>query len=230
MQAMDTLPDDLLSFFPNEFLRLGKTDQRVSLDLYRLLAQGRPVALKSLAAALNLSEDVVSKILRGWPGVYYDDKQHVIGYWGLALPKMEHRFEVNGRTLYTWCAWDSLFLPELLQQSARVESLCPMTGEKIRLTIALQGIKHREPADTVMSFVKRDAARLRQDVILHFCHYVYFFSSAEEATRWLSRHPETFLLSLDAAFELGRKKNRVQYGDVLGDALPRRTSRNGNKD
>lgn len=224
---MDKSIEELLKSFPDEFLGLGKMEQRVSLQLYRMLAQGRPVARKTLAAALNLSGDVVSNILRGWPGVYHDEDQNIIGYWGLALPEMDHRFEINGRTLYTWCAWDSLFIPELLHQIARVNSMCPNTGEEIRLTITPHGIEHRHPASTVMSFVKPDAAKIRQDVILHFCKYVYFFSSADEATRWVTNNPGTLVLSLETAYELGRKKNRAQYRDVLDDPLPATTSRTG---
>jgi alkylmercury lyase len=42
---------------------------------------------------------------------------------------MHHRFEINGLTLWTWCAWDSLFIPEILAQTARVASRDPETGE-----------------------------------------------------------------------------------------------------
>ncbi len=38
-------------------------------------------------------------------------------YWGLAIAETKHRLEVDGRALYTWCAWDSLFLPEILQRT-----------------------------------------------------------------------------------------------------------------
>jgi hypothetical protein len=31
----------------------------------------------------------------------------------LAATAMHHRFEVDGRALSTWCAWDSLFIPEI---------------------------------------------------------------------------------------------------------------------
>lgn len=217
--------DVLLQAFPQEFLALSPDQQRISLHLYRLLAKGEPVATADLAAGLGLSEAVVNGILDGWPGVYYDEDRRVIGYWGLTLPETDHRFEVDGKRLFTWCAWDSLFLPELLQQTAHVESLCPTTGEKIGLTITPHGIEHRQPAGTVMSFVKPDAARVRQEWILNFCHYVYFFTSADEATRWVSKHPGTSVLSLEAAHELGRKKNRAQYHDVLNDPLPATTSR-----
>jgi alkylmercury lyase len=32
---------------------------------------------------------------------------------------------MNDRTLWTWCAWDSLFLPEILGHPARVTSPDP---------------------------------------------------------------------------------------------------------
>src|SRR5712692_6908171 len=97
-------------------------------------------------------------MLKRWPGVFYDGANRIVGYWGLALGKMTHRFEVNGQTLYTWCAWDSLFIPQILQSTARVESTCPVTGEKIRLTVAPDRIEKRAPRDVSMSFIVPDAS------------------------------------------------------------------------
>jgi alkylmercury lyase len=205
----------LLQAFPKEFHCLRFEEQRVSLQLYRLLAEGQPVAPKRIAAMLGLLEPVVRKALERWPGVYNDDDGQVIGYWGLALPETAHRFVVAGRTLYTWCAWDSLFIPELIRQSAHVESVCPVTGEPIRLAVSHHRIEHCQPAGTVMSFVKPEAGKLRQDVIHHFCHFVHFFRSAEAGARWISTNDGTFLLSLDQAFELARRKNHQRYKDVL---------------
>ncbi|MGH7575101.1 MAG: organomercurial lyase [Longimicrobiales bacterium] len=49
---------------------------------------------------------------------------------------MHHRFEIDARTLGTWCAWDSLFIPELLGEAARVQSTDPETGEVVRCVTA----------------------------------------------------------------------------------------------
>ncbi len=201
----------LLQALPREFHSLRLEEQRVSLQLYRLLAEGQPVAPARLARALGFSEATVKSILEGWPGVYYDEERCVVGYWGLALRKMAHRFEVQGRLLYTWCAWDSLFIPELLQQVATVTSSCPVTSEAIQLTVAPGSIRDCRPAGTVMSFLTPPAESFRRDVIQHFCHYVHFFSSADAGAQWLTKHKGTFLLSLDRAAELARIKNRVQY-------------------
>ncbi len=214
---MPTQPYDieaLLHAFPEEVLQLGPDQQRLSLGLYRLLAKGQPVDLSRLANAIGLQESAVEDVLRAWPGVYYDDDRCIIGYWGLALPEMDHRFEVEGKTLYTWCAWDSLFLPELIQQTARVESTCPVTEGKIRLLVSPNRIENRQPTEPVMSFLRPHAGKIRQDVIQHFCHYVHFFSSAEAGAEWVARHEGTFVLSLDQAGELARRKNQAQYGSL----------------
>lgn len=127
---------------------------------------------------------------------------------------MAHRFTVNGWTLYTWCAWDTLFLPELIGETARVESTCPVTGQVVRLVVSPQAIIEREPAGAVMSFLTPEAARVQEDVITHFCHFVHFFRSAEAGQQWASEHEGTFLLSMPDAFTLARRKNAIRYPDT----------------
>jgi alkylmercury lyase len=205
----------IINSFPREFTNLSREEQQVSVQLYRLLAVGEPVSRQKVAQSLKLSEDAVNQILDRWPGVYFDEGDRIIGYWGLALPKMAHRFAVNGQTLYTWCAWDGLFLPQILESTARVESRCPVTGEAIRLTVTPEGVRQLDPPGAVMSFVTPDQAKVRENVILNFCHYVYFFASTRAGSRWISENPGTFLLTLDDAYYLGRKKNSVQYKEIL---------------
>ena len=212
---LEEMATTVISLFPKEFITLSPEEQRVSVQLYRLLADGEPVPRERMATTLNFSNEVVNNILNRWPGIYYDDDDNIVGYRGLALPKMAHRFEVNGRTLYTWCAWDALFIPEIIKKTARVESSCPVTGAKIRLTVAPDGVKLLDPGGAVMSFVMPDAAKIRDNVILNFCQYVFFFSSAGAGAKWVSEHEGTFILSIDDAYYLGRKKNKAQYKDVL---------------
>ncbi len=207
--------DSLLSIFPAEFIHLSEDEQKISVQIYRLLAEGEPVPVERVAQVLGLAKDFVENILQKWPGVFYDGQKRIIGYWGLALPEMAHRFLVNGQTLYTWCAWDSLFIPAILQQTAEVESTCAATGEKIRLTVSPEGVTQVNPVDSVVSFVTSEAAKLRENVIVNFCHYVHFFSSVEAANQWVSKNSGTFVLSLAEAFRLGRMKNSIQYQKKL---------------
>ncbi len=114
------------------FPDLSATDQKIAVGLYRLLAEGEPVSPDLLAQHLDLSKSVVREVLNSWPAVYFNDEKNVVGFWGLALQEMPHRFKVNGRQLYTWCAWDSLFIPELLGKTAEVESPVPQVVRSSR--------------------------------------------------------------------------------------------------
>lgn len=198
----------LLEVFP----RLDDTDRKVSLALYRNLAQGAPVAPRALAEGLGLPSVELLRRLTGWPGVYYDDAGSVIGYWGLSLRPMRHRLRIGERVLYAWCAWDTLFLPALLGARAEVESACRASGTRVRLIVSPDGVESAEPGGLQVSFVLPQAEDLKTDVISSFCHYVHFFGSAGEAAPWLEKHPRALLYSLAEAFEIGRIRNRARYG------------------
>lgn len=152
----ETILDELLCCFPPDFIRLTPELQRVSLELYHLLAKGRPVAMEQLAQTVSMTSDKVADILSRWSGVYYNAAGGVIGYWGLALSKTPHCIEVNGRRLYTWCAGDSLFIPGLLGTTTHVESRCPVTGDRIALAVTPDAVTGVSPPDVVMSFFRPD--------------------------------------------------------------------------
>jgi alkylmercury lyase len=153
-------------------------------------------------------------ILEDWPGVYYDDQKRVIGFWGLAIPEMPHRLVVDGKVLHTWCAWDSLFIPGILGKAARVESTDPETGESVRLSVSADGLQDVSPRHTVVSFLAPQT-RFDANVRQNFCHFVHFFASENSARRWTGHHPGTFILSIDAAYKLGKIVNARHYRDVL---------------
>jgi len=204
----------LHEFFP----ALDATGQRLSLALYRELGRGAPVAIAQLALLMELPADEVSRRLRAWPGVFCDEAQRVIGYWGLTLSRTTHRLRADGCDLYTWCAWDTLFLPALLGTEAEVRSLCRGSREPVQLTVGPSAVESADPPGLWVSFLLPEASAVRANPVASFCHYVHFFRSREAARSWLEEHPEAFLLSLADAYEVGRRRNRLRYG-VL-PALP----------
>lgn len=215
-QTQTNLLNELADMIAGLLPALSDNERRLSLMLYRLLSHGSPVAAEQIAKALNMPLEVVLNILDGWPGVYYNAEGQITGYWGLTINKAGYQFEVDGVKLYTWCAWDTLFIPGIIGKTARVESTCPVTKEKISLTIGPDGIQSVAPTDVYVSFVTPDTGKFREDIINNFCCLVYFFSSKDAADQWASEHEGTFILTLDEAYELGRKKNETQYKDILG--------------
>jgi alkylmercury lyase len=77
-------------------------------------------------------------------------------------------------------------------------------------------VKHVDPAGAQMSFLLPDAATTKKDVVNTFCCFVHFFPSHQTAESWAPQHPGTFLLSIEEAYALARRKNETQYKDVLG--------------
>jgi len=147
-----TLAAELAAATPS----LNDEQQQLALGLYRLLADGQPVEQDRLATRTGLEPQHVTELLGELPGVYLDDSDRVIGFWGLTIRPMTHRLLVDGRVLYAWCAWDTLFLPELIGKLAQVQSTCPTTSTAISLTVHGRKVTNVAPDSTVLSFLHRD--------------------------------------------------------------------------
>jgi alkylmercury lyase len=192
------------------FPRLDPEEERIARTLYRLLALGQPVALAELAKGAPADPEAVAAALGSWHGVHRDAVGAVTGFWGLTLDATPHRLRVAGRTLHAWCAWDTFFIPALLESTADVESTCPATGATLHLVVAPERLIER-PADVVMSFITPERAQIQADVVRHFCSYVRFFASAGVTRDWQNRNPGTFLVALEEAWRLARVKLAAQF-------------------
>lgn len=200
--------------------------RRIVHQTFRLLARGEGASPAAIAEAADLPTREVEDRLRSWPGVFWDGDDRVTRFWGLSIDRLEpsHRMEVNGRTLFAWCAWDTLFLTGMLGSETRVESADPATGEPIRLTVTPEGVESVRPEGAAVSFLFPDGP-FGPDAVQSFCHFVYFFASRRSGERWVADHPGTFLLSVNEAFELGRLTNRMRWGKE--DARDRRADSAG---
>jgi len=122
--------------------------------------------------------------------------------------------EVDGRELSTWCAWDTLIIPEVLGQTVEVTSRSPGDGHPISLIAAPEGPRDVSPPEAVVSFVP-----IRSDfvnnTIQSFCHYVHFFPSAESAEEWKKDHEGGFVLPVNEAYRLGGVFTHALFGDVI---------------
>ena len=214
---LNTLLDRIVGLRPNT----GRYAQQFALQLYRLLARGNPVRVEELAETLDRRSFQMRRTIDSWPSlIQQDEHKRVVGFGGLTLERTQHRFSVEGRSLYTWCAWDSLFIPEILGKTTHVPSECPVTGRPISVTVRPNVISQCDPPETVVSFLLPDAIDLKQDVRGSFCEYVHFFASRDAGDEWTRRNEETFLLTVSDAFELGRRKNSSQFGDILKQSSP----------
>lgn len=184
---------------------LGPDGARIAVALYRLLALGAPVSTGSLASTVGIDEAEVGASLEAWPAVFRDDQGCVIAFWGLALPDMGHRLDIGGQTLFAWCAFDTLFLPKVLDAVVGVESADPQSGVPVRLVVGPEGVRSAEPAEAVLTFARlTEAGGFDDDVISNFCHHILFFDSAESAAGWKGDRTDVVVLSLDEGVDLAR--------------------------
>jgi alkylmercury lyase len=198
---------------------LDPAEERIALAVYRLLAQGTPVAAADVAAMAGKPLSRVTALLDRWPGVFRNSEGNVVGFWGLAIGELRHthRFEVDGRALYGWCAWDTLFLPGILERTGRVTSTCPTTGEEIELLVGPGGVVETSHPGAVVSFLPPDGA-FDADMVQRFCHFVHLFATPEAGEAWVAERPGTFLLSLHEGFNLGDLTNRRHFPTALEGA------------
>ena len=203
MSTSGTTVQELSEAIAAATVGIDEQGRRLAIAVYDLLAQGDPVTPAEIAAHARRPEAVVLATLKGWPGVFWDDEGRVVGFWGLAIPEMDHRFQAEGaKPMYAWCALDPFLIVPVIGRPARVESKDPVTGEPITMTVTPQGITDLSPTTAVVSFIAPDKP-FDFDVIESFCNYVLNFASRESAERWASERQGIVLLPAAEAFEVG---------------------------
>ncbi|MCI0438954.1 MAG: alkylmercury lyase [Chloroflexi bacterium] len=187
----------------------GHEESRLLVRVMKALAEGRPLASREIDAILQetgVGSQEAEQFLRRV--TERDSDGNIVGIIGLSLnPDWAHRFRVNGKSLRTWCAWDTLFIPLLIERAADVESESPLSKRVVRVKVSPSGVKDVEPESAVVSVVALDPERevgSVEEAWSQFCHHVYFFASRQEAEEWIAGRESIEVLTVDEAFELGR--------------------------
>jgi len=163
---------------------------------------------------LNQTVVVIKHKLDQWTSVIYNNTGEITSFLGITVNETHHRMHINGKTSFTWCAWDTLFIPELVDATAEVRSSCTTTNKSITLTVTPKGVRST-PADIWVSFLLPDKKAIKENVTTSFCCHVRFFCSRAAGEIWAAQNDGTFLLSLDDAFNIGKKVNAARYADTL---------------
>jgi alkylmercury lyase len=167
----------------------------------RLLSDGEPVALERLAEAAGWSVEDIEAALTVQTSAERDDQGRLVGL-ALTLRPTTHRVTVDGRTLFAWCATDTLMVPVVLGRPALVESTCPQTGQAIRIELTPDGVQRVDPPTAVMTAVRPrgQLADLRSDT----CAHGHFFSTIAATAAWTDAHPDGHCYPVEEAFRLDR--------------------------
>ncbi len=195
---LDVLADALEGTFPTPH------EAPLAITLLRLLAEGAPVSTLALAHRSDRPADEVERRLAAWPNVERDGRGRVVAFSGLTLrPTPSHVHHRQPHALHL-VRWDTLFLPEPLERTARVRSTCPATGQPVSLTVTPQSVQDVNPAGAVVSIVVPQST---DDTRSTFCCHVMFLGSPNAGRAWTATRPNSALLSVEQAHELGRRTN-----------------------
>jgi alkylmercury lyase len=165
-------------------------------------AVGARVAHAGLAAASGWSVEEVEAALNAQTSAERDDQGRLVGL-ALTLRPTRHRFTVDERTLYAWCASDTLMFPVILGRPGLVESTCPQTERPIHVELTPDGIEHLDPPEAIVSAVRPTGTLA--DVRTATCQHGHFFSSPAAAARWANEHRGGYIYPVEEAFRLDRE-------------------------
>ena len=182
-------------------------------ELVRLLASGHPVTRERLATVLQMTDKQIAEVLACLTDLEVDHSDNVVG-WGLTLIPTPHRFQVYGKPLYTWCAFDALTYPVLLNLPAYVESSCPSSGTEVSLSVTPTGIRDLTPPGAVVSLVIPVQDQPCTCDRGSFCAQGHFFRSRRDAEMWQGARPDGRILSVENAYRLGKLVVRYRYEGV----------------
>lgn len=182
-------------------------------SILKIIAEGNPATAQAVSQQANLPlaevEEAFEQIKKR--GGEFDGNDNLVGL-ALTLNPMPHRFRINGKELYTWCSLDAVFLPGLLETTAEVESTCPVTHQKIKLTITPEGVTEYSPSSTVLSItVPGISCRTDNDCSTEKkqtgpssdgCSQMHFFSSRDAAEAWVKNRPGIAIFTVEEAYRL----------------------------
>jgi alkylmercury lyase len=177
--------------------------------LRELAESGQPLAPACLAASLQMSQEDLAAHLDGVPDTEFDADGQIVG-WGITLVPTQYHFRLKTRPmtpLYTWCAFDTVLFPPLLDVEAQVQSVCAASGQPISFVASPAGVTELLPATAVVSLLlPAERCDCVRDI---FCRQSLFFQSQSVADRWLASRPEAVLLSVEEAAVVGQLVARV---------------------
>jgi len=207
--------------------RLSEQLQCEQEDLCRSIlhqvSRGKPLSRASLATSLQINQNELEHRLARVRDTEFDSEGNIIG-WGVTLMPTRHRFQLDGKVLFTWCAFDTVLFPPSLGQTAHVSSTCPSTEQSITFVATPEGVvRDLIPSHSVMSLI---IPANRQDCVrATFCEQCLFFSTAQAASSYLAAHPEAVLLSIEEAAAVGKRVAASRFVSQRSPTSPVRKKR-----
>ena len=172
-------------------------DKSFIVNIQRELLKGNPLAKTTYYELLiDLDKEKADSLLELLGELNKNNK--ITAFSGLSLTPTNHRFIVENKILYTWCALDAILFTEWLDVSSQIISRDPIDNSLIELNIDCDHLVSSNPYPIFLSLVeKMDSCNIRGS----FCNHVSFFASEQTAKQWLDSNANGKILTLEDLFE-----------------------------
>ena len=178
-----------------------------------LIRNSQPVTPEQLAEASGFDLERTTTMLEELDRagrIRRDGTGRVVGSAGLSVIPDRHQIELNGRTFWTWCAYDILGIFGALRADGDARSPSPPDLTVIELRFLGGRPQH---ADAVLFRPAEDLMSRCDNVYEEWCPNSNLFSSPKLAQAWADEHGlGGRILSLEEASSLATQ----EWRDVVG--------------
>jgi alkylmercury lyase len=165
-------------------------------NVQKELLKGNPIPIANYYKLVDFSNEKADALLEIL-GEFNENNQ-ITAFSGLSLTPTHHKFIVQNKTLYTWCALDAILFTEWLDVSSKIVSHDPIDNSLIELFIEGDHLISSNPFPIFISWVEKiNSCNIKGS----FCNHVSFFSGEQTAAKWLSNNPSGKILTLEDLFE-----------------------------
>ena len=180
--------------------------------IYQTLALGESVSMAMIMKKLNISTVEAKILVNSLDEIEKDQQSNITGFRGLSLTRGEFNIQVNNRQLFCWCAFDTLFVADLLSTPCKVIAQCGQSQQALSFTIDRNEIIYGHCESIFMSLALPSKECYQSNLQACFCHYVKFFKSKKLAQTWAQEYSDICILPLQQAFELAKQRNLLFLG------------------
>ena len=121
-------------------LKLTQADWDIRLHVYEaFVRQGRAPSCQAIAAHFGMAAEAARQALHRLHAAHAlflrPGSDDILMAHPLSAVETDYRVETGGVMLYANCAWDSLGIPAMLKQDARISVRHPLSREEIQYAV-----------------------------------------------------------------------------------------------
>jgi len=191
--------------------RWQHTDRNFLRQLFPLLADGRPISLTQLTEITH--KDIVTveqELAKGHTG--RDSKGNVIELFGVMQLPSPHRIQLGQVCLFSCCALVAHMVPLLLDRTATIESVDPISHRLVKLQVSSSGVQLVEPQQAVGTLVVTTQEQVLNNVRSAFCMHVCYFPDEETAEEFIAADLRRYRVSIQQFHEAACKLTNALWG------------------